>query len=190
MAVALLGLVMLARAEAKPRYVTCTIINVFHGYEEAVITRCQGDPAGGLKTLIADLPDYIAPVTGTKFRVTRDKTRYAPASLQPKKDDPCDDALKPEFAHAQQPKNDHPETIYRLNPEASATWTQIGQSERAENERHDQELRRLNQLRAVMLQAAGVPSTEWDRPITTEASGVVALMPKPKATATPTPKKE
>ena len=90
--VLLLTLFLVISVNAKPKYVTCTIIGVFHGYEEAVIIRCPGD-RGGMKTLISDLPFGVQPIVGTKLRVTRDKKHYAPK--QPKRDDPCDDSLKP-----------------------------------------------------------------------------------------------
>ncbi len=79
-------------------------------------------------------------------------------------------------------KSDPPAT--RLNAEASSTWKRIDQAEQVENERHQREIDRLNELRVVMLQAAGVPKDAWAHCVI-EAAGTVACFKPATAAASP-----
>ncbi len=72
---------------------------------------------------------------------------------------------------AQQP------AISRLNADASVTWNRINQAEKAENDRHQKELDRLNELRVVMLQAAGIPPDAWAGCAPDTAGAVVCQKP-------------
>lgn len=79
-----------------------------------------------------------------------------------------------------------PDPIKRLNPDSSATWQRIDQAQQVENDRHDKEIARLNELRVVMLQAAGIPKEAWAH-CTVESTGIVACVTPETAKAKPQP---
>ncbi len=85
--------------------------------------------------------------------------------------------------YAQQPATS------RLNADASATWKRVDQAIQSENDRHQKEMERLAELRAVMLQAAGVPAEAWQY-CAADANGIIVCQKPAVAAASPEKKKE
>jgi hypothetical protein len=84
-------------------------------------------------------------------------------------------------SHAQQPK---PETIYKLNPEASKAMAALFQDMQTEADRHAVEVKRISDLEAAIMKGAGIPQSEWDkRQFKVEADGTLSFVPKPAETA-------
>jgi hypothetical protein len=85
------------------------------------------------------------------------------------------------YAHAQQPK---PETVYKLNPEASKAMAALFQDMQTEADRHAVEVKRISDLEAAIMKGAGIPQSEWDkRQFKVEADGTLSFVPKPAETA-------
>lgn len=87
------------------------------------------------------------------------------------------------IAQAQQPKPEP--VIYKLNPEASKAMTALFQEMATENARHEAEVKRINDLEAAMMKGAGIPRSEWDRPIQSDNNGILVFLPKPSSSPTP-----
>lgn len=72
-----------------------------------------------------------------------------------------------------------PASVYPLNTASSGNWVRINQAEQAENERHAKAVSEFNQLRVVMLQAAGIPEDAW--PGCVIGAGGLVTCSKPEA---------
>lgn len=96
--------------------------------------------------------------------------------------------LAVDYAHAQQKQEPKDEAdapaIYPLNAASSANWLRVSQAMQAENDRHNKEMARLNELGVFILQGAGIPEEAWSG-CKMGDGGLVTCAKPPEKKATP-----